>query len=133
MLNREYVDLIEKLAERTADARVNWKTTSSENEFVVYFADFSVSLRIHSDYQDNEYVTVVLRDKAGKSIDELTIGLEDDLWTTVHALYLAARRKALRIDDALRHIISELSSDRQNIGDEPQVREKNDDDDDLPF
>ena len=44
MIPQEYLDLIEKLIEKTEHKLVEWKTTPTENEFSVAFKDFTLTL-----------------------------------------------------------------------------------------
>lgn len=138
MIADEYVSLVGKLLDRTKSGEVNWKSTANENEFMVYFKKFSLSVSSSYDNhsQEEQYV-ISLRNESGAEIDRFWLEPHEEQWKTASELYIGARRKALKIDDALSLIMSELESDG-SVGLEEKPEKKNksgfeDFDDDIPF
>jgi len=108
MIPDDYTELIDELTRRTLEGRVLWKPTLNQREYLVYFDQFTLSLRDGSDDEDNAYITVTLKDKAGKNIDYFTVWSGDADWAKVSDLHQASRRKALNIDGAIKSIVTEL-------------------------
>lgn len=116
MINNDYFELVEKLIHRTKEGKVNWKSTANEDEFIVFFNDFSLSIYISRvGFGPVSHVVISLRDDTGKEIDRFDLDDEDEHYEMVMNLHSSARRKALRIDDALHTIMSELES-KNSIG-----------------
>lgn len=130
MISNEYIDLVEKLLERTRDGEVNWKGTVKSNEYMIYFKNFSLSISTSFDnFTNQNNVVISLRNDSGDEIDNFWIDEEDAHYKLVSELHAGARRKALQIDEALSTIMTELES-TETVG----LPEKNDGfDDDIPF
>jgi hypothetical protein len=136
MINEEYSQLVRMLASRTSEGSVNWKATIADNEFVVLFQNFSLSIRAEAENWEPTSYRLTLRNGLGKEIDELYVGSGAELYETVHDLYSSARRKALHIDEALQLILGELKSADLVGLDEPPLENKiplEPFDDDIPF
>ena len=121
MVPEIYSKIIPKLNSSTKAGKINWKTTSVPDKFMVSFKDFSLAIWSGYDQQEGgEFTAFELIDPDGKEVDRFYVKDSDKQWGEVAAeLYGGARRKALRIDEALKVISKELGVD------EP--------DDDLPF
>ena len=127
-----YRELIGSLVMRTQLGQVNWKSTAGSDRFVIYFKDFS--LGISSESHGGGYggepwsaVSVTLYDKDGNSMDQFTLADDDPDYKNMEGLHASARRKALRIDEAISTLMNQLEAD-EPIGDDPPPA-----DDDLPF
>ena len=57
MADTDFDTLLDRLAERTAAGTVNWKMTSRDDEFVIYFQKFALTMRHGFDEDGDEYVT----------------------------------------------------------------------------
>jgi len=130
MISNEYIDLVEKLLVRTKEGEVNWKNTVKSDEYMIYFKSFSLSISTSYDNFSNEHTVLIsLRNDTGKEIDNFLINEEDPHYKMVTELHTGARRKALRIDEALSTIMTELESS-DTVG----LPEQHDGfDDDIPF
>ncbi len=121
MVPEIYSKIILKLNDLTKEGKVNWKTTSVPDKFLVSFKDFS--LAIWTSYDQNEqaeFTGFELIDPNGKVVDRFSVMDSNKEWGNVTAeLYGGARRKALRIDEAVKIISKELGVDE--------------DGDDVPF
>lgn len=118
MVPSAYRDLITKLAEKTARGQANWQTSVTEGVYVLDFKSFSLAVYYDHEPQDEDSVGFRLFDEAGKEIDSFWIfersdqGQEGSGWyERCHAIYQGARRKALRIDEAIRIITEQLDID----------------------
>jgi hypothetical protein len=139
MIPESYEKLIALRELKTPTERVNWKSTGDPSAFVVYFDDFSLVLRHdESTYEDPEQVWVLLVDSNGNTIDSFSVAGDAD-YARLHQLHGNARRKALRIDEALSKLVERLESDAK-VGDEPPPKGRpgtrralTQPDDDLPF
>jgi hypothetical protein len=133
MLERDYDELLVQLHDRTIAGDVNWAPTPRGNEFLVVFQGFSLSLREDASNERIDY-GLTLRNETGKAIDEFWIGNEHELYLRVRELYTAARRRALRIDEALKVILAELRSSKAVGQPVPEAWAKVEKDDkDVPF
>lgn len=132
MIPDSYRDLIELLEFRTAEDEVNWKSTGDSSAFVVYFDKFSLVLRLAEEGYGGPEMSVLLYDPDGEVIDSFTVSEGDD-FERLTRLHGDARRKALRIDEALSKLVERLQGEGV-VGDEPPPKPANKDvDDDLPF
>lgn len=129
----EFETLIARLAEQTRIGKVNWKQTSSDAEFVLYFQKYALSMRRGVDHEQDEYVNFILRNDGGKKIDEFIVWQMHPNWHTALEMWSAARRRALKIDAALEVLLHEIET-KDVIGEEsgpdsPEPFEE----EDLPF
>ncbi len=130
MLETEYETLVLQLHGRTAKGQVNWLSTADESVFLVQFKDYSCAVRQYHD-EDDTYYSFTLRNQKGKTIDEFYISPMAPLYMQASQLFASARRKALKIDEALSSILSEIRSN-ESVGQVPDASGK-DDDDSVPF
>lgn len=130
MAELEFQALVNRLAERTAIGKVNWKPTASESEYVLYFKNNALSMRRGVDDEDDEFVVFTLRNDAGKKIDEFRVWDSFGEWRAVADMWASARRRALKLDEALEGLLMEIET-KDIIGDEAGPKQENEDD--LPF
>lgn len=121
MVPEIYSKIIPKLNALTKEGKVNWTSTSVDDKFLVSFKDFSLAIWASYDQnEEEEYTAFELIDPNGKVIDQFSVKNSDKSWGQVaDDLYGGARRKALRIDEAVKIISKELGVDE--------------DSDDIPF
>jgi hypothetical protein len=132
MIPDSYRVLIQSLANKTSERAVNWKSTADRDTLVIYFKDFSLS--IASGWEDQGYnedplaaILVNIYNDAGEIIDSFTVREGHEDYQRMEQLHAEARRKALRIDEAIASLMQQLESDSP-IGDDPPEPA-----DDLPF
>lgn len=131
MISDTYEPLIDQLIQRTSEGAVNWHPTSDEGEFVVYFDDFSLSLRLARSSHDPNSCVLTVMDNSGKQLDWETVEEGEKGWIKVSGLHDMARRKAMRIDDALSTILKELKGNSPGKKQAPPRPTSSDDD--IPF
>ena len=128
----EYEELFNELHEAAMAGRVHWQTTASDNQFVVVFKDFSLSIKYHPQEQEPSFCSFVIRNASGQVIDTFWVddtSTED--WRKAFELYSTARRQALGIDVAVKNIVDELRSGKPvGLRKTPPPA---DDDDEVPF
>jgi hypothetical protein len=73
---------------------------------------------------------LTIRDSTGKTVDGFMLDETEDEWSVAQLLFAAARRKALRVDEALATIINELDTKR-SVGLARAPKQPRDDD--IPF
>jgi hypothetical protein len=113
-------DLIEELNRLTAADKLDWAETAEEKSFVASFPKYSVTISevLASDRWGNEFPSYVLTvmDLNGKVLDsvrdldyptnyEVAEGL---LQTEMRKLHDRARRKAMKVDEALADLLGSL-------------------------
>ena len=128
MADTEFSALVAQLAERTAQGKVNWKGTSNDNEFVIYFRQFSLAMRRGISGEDDSFIVFSLRNDGGKKVDEFYVWERSEEWDEADQMWLRARRRVLRIDEVIESLLGELKGGGE-IGEEP----KSPDEEDLPF
>jgi 23S rRNA maturation-related 3'-5' exoribonuclease YhaM len=114
--------LIQRLAEKTAQGAVVWEATAAQNTFQTSFPQYSVRI-VELDYQDYrspQYMLEML-DGNGNVIERVdgidiqkavSTDTSNDVTNTMRDLYRAARRHALGVDTALDSLLSELEKAR---------------------
>ena len=107
MIPEHYRALMKSLTERTAARTAQWKPTSRDNEFVLYFEDYSISLKTDS---ISDQILCHLRSREGKMLDTFEVGLQDVDWHLLESLLSGARRSALGLDEAVQRIMAELQT-----------------------
>jgi|GEM_PF-3527111 len=113
MIPEAYIDLVDKLYIKTMDGKANWKRTAVENRFLIDFKNFSLTIQFFYEDREPSSVKLALYDENGKIIDdfELLEIPESAAYDKLYSMYGAARRKALRIDEAINLITKELDSE----------------------
>lgn len=118
MIPDNYSATINKLADKTRLGLVDWVTTSSSTKFLVRFAKFSVSIyQGYDSDEDNQFVRFDIFDFDGKEMDTFHVTQLETDWQLANDLFGAARRKALKIDEAISTINGEL--DALEVSEEP--------------
>jgi hypothetical protein len=108
-----YSKILRKLSDKAKKGEVDWKSTSGEGVFLVNFKDFSLSVGLI--YDNEEFIYFQLRDNRGKDIDFFKVSENDPKWGDLaFELYNGARRKALKVDEAVEIIGKELGVDDDN-------------------
>lgn len=114
MIPEQYKSLIARLRERTDAGDVNWKPTADEKVVVVFFTDFSLTIRRDVDFtnsQPEEFVRFDILNESGSKIDGFWVDESEREFRDAMEFFEAARRKSIRLDDALSQIMGELDSD----------------------
>jgi hypothetical protein len=112
----QYNDVILGLLRKSQASNVVWNTTTDANTFIVYFDNFSLSVRQHynSDFDNNcheTWITVdLIKNENGDKIDGFMIEEGDGDWGAISELYTLARRSALSIDIAVQEMLTEITT-----------------------
>ena len=103
----QITDVLTRLIEHTNAGRVDWKTTSDEQTFIVVYNNLSAMV------QEDEFYGNVLKifDASGKEIERLDSGLGGGDWATeLSSLHQMALRAALGVDKQLDEFLKEIES-----------------------
>jgi hypothetical protein len=104
----QYNDVIQGLLQKSQENTVVWNTTTDSNTFIVYFNNFSLSIRQH--YNNETWITVdLIKNDNGDKIDGFMVEDGDDDWGIISELYSLARRSALSIDIAIQEMLTEIN------------------------
>jgi|GEM_PF-6957772 hypothetical protein len=106
-IEREYLDVAEKLRERTEEGKVNWRDTFDQNTFVTTLERYSFEIR----KLRNAY-SLIMKDLGEIELFELdavqpdpeTSPENDRVHILLENLYSWARRIALNVDDKVSDI-----------------------------
>jgi hypothetical protein len=137
----QYNDVIRGLLQKSQESNVVWNTTTETNTFIVYFDNFSLSIRQHynSDFNNNYHETWItvdlIKNDNGDKIDGFMLEEGDNDWGTISELYTLARRSALSIDTAIQEMLIEIN-ESEVIGKKKEDTESSNANgfvDDIPF
>jgi hypothetical protein len=138
----QYNGVILGLLQKSQKSNVVWNTTTDSNTFIVFFDNFSLSVRQHynSDFNNNYHETWItvdlIKNNTGDQIDGFMLEEGDDDWDTISELYTLARRSALSIDIAVQEMLTEINKS-EVIGKKKKDNEKSSNAgnfiDDIPF
>ena len=132
----KYFGVLEKLKRKSERGEVNWKETGKENTYIVSFDKFSIGISKSASIENGWCVRFYISDKSGRILedywaykdpDELIEGTAFSAFDYISEIFDLARRKALRVDEAIKEINRELDKFGA-IGTPPKKEEK-----DLPF
>lgn len=127
MANERFRQLINELHQATLDGRVRWEETAKEGVFRVGLGDGLVRIQAGSDDENNFCVKVVLLNSQGRVVDELVVWDSNGDYNQLLDLYEKARYSALRIDEVVNGMLSDLKAGRvRELPPEPQTE-------DMPF
>lgn len=131
MIPDTYAELVSKLYQKTVKGEINWIPTAKKDSFLISIKDFSLSIAEGYDTNVQEkYAFIEIYDSRGKAIDSFYVGVDEEIWDKVDAIWSGARRKALKIDEAVKLISAELDAEGE-VGEDvlPEVPPP----DDIPF
>ena len=139
MIPESYKQLFDRLLNRTQAGEVNCKNTADESTFAIHLREFSLTMFRGFDRDDGEFVRWELINNLGNEIDSFYVSEKDKDWVRAVDLFDRARRKAIRLDDAIEAVMQELDS-ANRVGLDERAKPKppasspfDVDDDDLPF
>jgi hypothetical protein len=113
----DLTQVVEKLAELTAQGKVPWKSTANPNSFAATIGRLSVVISgrvglVASPFTDR--IRLAVLDEEGRDIDHLDHDLGDPNnpghGTRLPTLYQSAKRSALGVDQRLEELLSDLES-----------------------
>lgn len=120
MPSEQMADLIQELNRLTEGGKLDWVETAEENSFVASFPKYSATIAevLDSDSWGNEYSSYVLTimDLNGKTLDSVRDRdysadyevADGPIRGEMRKLHDRARRKALRVDEALADLLGSL-------------------------
>lgn len=117
MTNKKFIDLLGILLEGTKAGRIRWHETVDENAFRVVFGAGLVRIEEREEYKrlvpdegpESLVITYValLRNKQGRTLDELWSGHPEVPEGFLRELYTTARASALSTEDTLESMIKD--------------------------
>lgn len=109
MLDAKSLVLLREIVAKTHDGRMEWEPTASASLFLSAIESYSLHVSKQEQGPAGPYVRVVLKDEDGRML----LSFDSDEVDKQHGqlmneLYESARRKALRVDQAVDSILSML-------------------------
>lgn len=105
--------LLDRLTHQTEKGLLNWKTTGSEDTFLLVLKDSSIS--ISTEFSDElsmfSYV-LQFRNKNGEIVENTYIFEETPYYKDAEWLYELVRRQGLNSDGLIDSILEQLNSDQ---------------------
>jgi hypothetical protein len=116
MKTTKYIKILRLLVEQTDRDKLDWMETGDESGFLVSFPNYSILISEEAGLSGPPHYIVSIVNSEGKIVDKFTeVTLSYDLgmdsYTVMRDLFNQARRRALRVDEALDNIIAHLGSD----------------------
>ena len=104
-----YRPVVLNLLKRTLDQAVEWREGADKLEFIASFRDWSIKIRDTEDENNYSY-SLSLLDREGSLTDEFAVwpSSDNEDYQILESIFDAARRRALKIDEALATIQEEL-------------------------
>jgi hypothetical protein len=107
--------LVERLLDRTRAGELSWEETVEDNTFQVSFSKNSVQIRYVDLHRGSEYQISIIDDRGQitEVFSDVQLHLEDNNtprpWRAImHEIYSSARRRALKADEVIDSILSEI-------------------------
>lgn len=110
MANERFMQLINELHQATLDGRVRWEETAKEGVFRVGLGDGLVRIQSGRDDEQTLCVEVYLLNDQGRVVDELRAWENGDHYNLLLDLYQKARSSALKIDEVVDSMLSDLKT-----------------------
>jgi hypothetical protein len=102
--------LIDKLLELSREGKVNWQETANEQKFLAAVSKFVVTIGFEDETNwTNASYGLEVSDQAGKALENVTLYRGDLRFAELQELHTLARRRALRVDEALSDLLSTLT------------------------
>lgn len=109
MIPTEYSKLIGKLYEKSQKMKVKWLLGKNHEEFLVHFKHFGLSLKKTLNNNSGKlFFDFNILNENKECIDSFSVGKDEEDAPLIQDLYYVARRKAYRIDEAIRSMLEEL-------------------------
>lgn len=109
MIPEIYSEIIKKLKDKTIADKVNWVESAADNTFVVNMTDSSLSIKKDFGWGEDKIVFALLNEN-GQMIDNFDVSDKEDEWVKVDDLYVAARRRAMGVDETLKKLRKKIES-----------------------
>lgn len=105
----QYAEMIKKVLQLSQQGKLDWAVEPDGQGFFVAFRRHTLVLwEYTSPHEDDEGISVGLRDSSGKLADVFSISEGTREYVDIKSLFDLARRKAKNIDSALAEIQEEL-------------------------
>jgi|HubBroStandDraft_5_1064220.scaffolds.fasta_scaffold110234_3 hypothetical protein len=115
----DYVPLVQKLLDKTAKRKIDWKGTYDSGTFIaVVEGDYSFELSFSPSNRVADRRSLVMKDHDGAPVLELQASQptqdssqsNDDKWTLLEELWEEARATALNIDEKISQVSNILDT-----------------------
>ena len=113
MVEKKLGKLIERLHKKTLAGEIDWDATADPRRFQTALPDYTIQLTSDPSESASQAFELSVFDEEDRQIESVRpIDLQGVLTSPTGAmrdLYEAARRQALNVDEALDHLLEELS------------------------
>jgi hypothetical protein len=114
MIPSVYTDLFNKLFDKTLTGEIDWEPTIEDSRYLASFPPYSLSVLYYQEQGGDwaEVVRFALYNEKGERIDDFSISDSQNKldFDRAYELYAAARRRALKIDEAISVISEQLDA-----------------------
>ncbi len=114
MDNQKFNLILDKLLERTEEEKLDWKTTSDRDTFLVALKDSSISINYSfSEDRGKGFYTFDFRNETGDIAESVSMYEFSDNKTELEKakkLYNLVRQQSLRIDQTVDRILEQLAA-----------------------
>ena len=111
MIPEIYKEILDRLHIKSQNGEANWRTTGRDNQYIIYFQKFSLSIIYGYEESDNScYILLSIYNENGESIDSFYVDDNSkEEYEFLEKLYQSAKRKALKIDEAVSEMLLEVN------------------------
>ena len=110
METNPYQKIVEALVKKSRAKELLWVSTDAENEFVLGFTHYSLSLRVQQEPPKNRTVAIlsIFENKTGKKLDSVLFNQREHLGKALMEIFETARGQVFHLDDAVDEILGHL-------------------------
>ncbi len=115
--------LVQKLASRTTEGKVEWERTAEDGTYQVSFPNYSIHIFTREGESNQPDVIVQILDDSGDIVEEVSdvdlkgkLGIDaSKAFILMNEMYKTARRRARGVDQALQSIMKALDEDPDDV------------------
>lgn len=115
MIPNEYFPLITKLYNLSSIGKLKWEVTSDSNKFSFVLSSNSLIISRYKSWPDDaDCIMLEIKDELGNRVDAIVSDDQDtefpEQFNLMFNLFTAARRCALKIEETITKLLTELDS-----------------------
>ena len=111
MDNKKFDLFLDRLLEKTEQAKIEWESTASRNTFLAALQDSAISISRSTPVVANVYYEFDFRDENGDVVDSVVVSeFTSDRFDKTEKIYNLAVQQSQRINQTLDHFLEQLAA-----------------------